>query len=97
MMNDVHLTNEPFHIAYYNTRTKATYLNLKQLKAVAKNDDIFIQLLSHVLNHEFLHWLIHKEHGLIKSKQLDNLFREANALDVEECNNYILTNQLGGF
>ena len=96
MMNDVYLLSKPYiqGAAYYR-KSKNIYLNLKIIKQRTKNDKMFMDYLCFALSHEFLHWLLHREHGEKECIQMDNLFQKANAqFDGVE---YLLANQPGGF
>jgi len=66
-----------FSLADYNIITQEIHLHINLINAILGLNkkpvdvDVFI---AHVISHEFLHYIIHKEIGLLESNTFDNKY-----------------------
>lgn len=84
-----HLSNDIWGSAY-NRITSEVYINIRYLYVVSPveaGSDFFFKYLVYALNHEFMHYLLHKEQGEATTIAFDNLYR--NGVTVDDIKNKI--------
>jgi len=67
----------------YNRETAEVHINLRYLYMILPQDkkDLFFKYLVYAINHEFMHYLLHKEQGCATTISFDNLYRFGITID----------------